>query len=295
GLAGCAGPAGDDLAGVLATDPGRPSSRLSRLQGRSRYHSFTSKESGHGARLDTGLLVRSTMGRLAVRWSRPLEGTPKVVPISKQADGWYACLSCAEVPLQPVPRTGNETGSEVGLKAFLITAQGETVANPRHSRKAQKQLATAHRRVSRRKQGSKRRKKAVAHLQRKHQKVQRQRRDLHHKTALLLLRSYDTTYLEEVQVANLVRNPHLAKSLSDAGRAALRTLLAGKAAYAAGRRVVAVPPAFTTQECSGCGERVPKSLSVRTHLCPSCGLIWDRDENAARTIFWAGQALRGVA
>src|SRR5262249_9559795 len=116
----------------------------------------------------------------------------------------------------------------------------------------------------------------------------------HHKTAPLLLRQYDTIHLEDLRVATMVRNKHLAKSISHAGWAAFRTILAGKAA-STGPRVVAVPPAYTSQECSGCGERAPKSLSVRTHVCPNCGLVLDRDENAARTIQWAGQALRGLA
>jgi putative transposase len=92
----------------------------------------------------------------------------------------------------------------------------------------------------------------------------------------------------------MVRNPHLAKSISDAGWAQFRTSLACKAAWA-GKRVVAVRPAYTSQDCSGCGERVPKGLSVRTHICLTCGLVLDRDVNAARNIQWAGQALRGVA
>jgi putative transposase len=94
-------------------------------------------------------------------------------------------------------------------------------------------------------------------------------------------------------VANLVRNPHLAKSISDASWAQFRTILEGKAAYA-GRRVVAVPPAYTSQDCSGCGERVRKSLSMRTPVCPSCGLVLDRDENAALNILRAGQARQAL-
>jgi putative transposase len=90
-------------------------------------------------------------------------------------------------------------------------------------------------------------------------------------------------------VANLVRNPHLAKRISDAGWAAFRTILEGKAAYA-GRRVEAVPPAYTSQDCSGCRQRVRKSLSVRTHVCPRCGLVRDRDANAALNMLRAGQA-----
>jgi len=265
-----------------------------RFQGRNRYHSFTYKEYGNGARLDNGFLVLSKIGHLAVRWSRPLDGTPKTVTISHEADGWYAIISCADVPAQPLPATGRETGIDVGLKVFLITADGLVVGNPRHHRKAEKKLAKAGKRVSRRKKGSKRRGKAVGNLQRAHQTVKRQRGDFHHKTALKLLQQYDTIYLEDLRVANLVRNRHLAKSISDAGWAAFRSILDAKAACA-GRRVVAVPPAYTSQDCSGCGERIPKSLSVRTHVCTACGLVLDRDENAARNIQWAGQALRGLA
>jgi putative transposase len=269
-------------------EPGYP-----RFQGRTRYNSFTYPQYGGSVVLNGGMLSLSKIGRIPIRLHRPLEGTPKTVTVSREADGWYACISCAEVPMQPLPFTGNETGIDVGLKVFLITAEGEIVENPRHYRKAEKQLAKAQRRLSRRKKGSKRRRKAVAQLKRKHQKIARQRGDFHHKTALYLLRTYDTIYLEDLRVANMVRNKHLAKSISDAGWEGFRTILEAKAAYA-GRQVVAVPPAHTSQDCSGCGERVPKSLSVRTHVCTNCGLILDRDENAARNIQWAGQALRGL-
>jgi putative transposase len=177
--------------------------------------------------------------------------------------------------------------------AFLVTADGQLIANPRHYRKAEKQLAKAQKPVSRRKKGSKRRKRAVVLLKRAHQKVRRQRCDFHHKTARALVRRYDVIYLEDLQVANMVRNPRLAKSIQDAGWRAFRAILTSKAACA-GKGVVAVPPAFTSRECSGCGERVPKSLSVRTHVCPSCGLVMDRDEGAALNILRAGQARQGA-
>jgi len=269
-----------------------------RYQGRNRYHSFTYKQYGNGARLDVshdnGFLVLSKIGRVAVRWSRPLEGAPKTVTIAREADGWYAIISCADVSAHPLPPTGQETGINVGLKVFLITADGLMVENPRHYRRGEKKLAQVNKRVSRRKKGSKRRGKAVYCLGRAHQTVKRQRADFHHKTALTLLRQYDTIYLEDLRVANMVRNHHLAKSISDAGWAQFRAILEAKAACA-GRRVVAVPPAYTSQDCSGCGARIPKSLSVRTHVCTTCGLVMDRDENAARNIQWAGQALRGLA
>jgi putative transposase len=286
-----------------------------RFQGRERWHSFTYKEYGNGARLDNGALVLAKIGRIAVRWSRAIEGTIKTVTVSREADGWYVCCSCAGVPTQPLPLTGRETGIDVGVKVFLVTAEGEVVQNLRHYRTAELRLKKAQRRVARRTKGSARRKKAVHLLKRKHQKVQRQRRDFHHKTALALVRQYDRLYLEDLQVRNLSRRPApipdpdgngtylhngaaaksgLNTSITDAGWHAFRVILACKAAYA-GKRVEAVPPAYTSQDCSGCGKRVRKSLSVRTHVCPHCGLLLDRDLNAARNIQWRGQRLRGLA
>jgi putative transposase len=218
--------------------PGYP-----RLQGRDRYTSFTCPQvGGHGgAVLDGGVLSHSKIGRVRLRLQRPLAGTPKTVTICREADGWYACISCAEVPSEPLPPTGQETGIDVGLKVFLITADGQIVENPRHYRKAERRHARAQRRVSRRTKGSKRRRKAVQLLKRHHQTVQRQRRDFHHTTALALLQQYDMISLEDLQVRTLVRNHSLAKRISDAGWAAFRTILEAKAACA-GRPVLAVPP-----------------------------------------------------
>jgi putative transposase len=271
--------------------PGYP-----RFQGRNRYNSFTYPQYGGGGVLDGSVLNLSKIGCIRIRMHRPLQGTPKTVTISREADGWYACISCAEVPIAHLSRTGRETGIDVGLKVFLITADGESVENPRHYRKAERQLAKAQRRAARRKQGSHRRRKAVALLKRTHQQVQRQRRDFHHKTALALLQQYDVIYLEDLQIRNMVRNPYLAKRISDASWGQFRTILASKAAWA-GKRVFAVPAQYTSQDCSGalpdgsrCPHRVAKSLSVRTHVCASCGLVLDRDENAALNIRRAGQA-----
>ncbi len=102
-----------------------------RFQGRNRYHSFTYKEYGNGARLDNGYLVLSRIGRIGVRWSRPIDGTIKTVTISKEADGWYVSFSSAEVPTDRLPLTGRVTGIDVGLKVFLITADGGVGENPR--------------------------------------------------------------------------------------------------------------------------------------------------------------------
>src|SRR5262249_43755634 len=151
--------------------------------------------------------------------------------------------------------------------------------------KAEKALQKAQQRVSRRKKGSRRRRKAVRVLAKKHQHVRRQRSDFHHKVALALVRAYDTIYVEAIQPANLSRRPApkqdengtyehngasrkagLTKSIHDAGWRHFLSILAYKAAWA-GKRVEAVNPAYTSQACSGCGEIVQKTLSVRTHVC----------------------------
>jgi putative transposase len=135
----------------------------------------------------------------------------------------------------------------------------------------------------------------VTLLAKAHQKVRRQRQDFHHKTALAIVRQYDTIYHEDLQTANMVRNHHLATSIQDAGWSQFLSILAFKAVYA-GKRAVAAPPAYTSQKCSGCGRVVWKGLSVRWHHCPyeDCGTSLHRDHNAAKNIERVGQTLRGA-
>jgi putative transposase len=269
--------------------PGYP-----RFHGSNRYNSFTYKQVGEhgGARLDNGFLVLSKIGRIAARWSRPLEGTIKTVTISREADGWYVCFSCADVPVQPLPETGQETGIDLGIEAFATLSNGTRILSPGWYRKAEWALKTAQRRVSRRKLGSHRRRKAAALLAKAHQKVRRQRQDFLYKTALRLVQQHDTIYHEDLQTANMLKNHHLAKSIQDAGWSAFLSILSFKA-VCAGRKVVAVNPAFTSQRCSGCGSVVSKGVSVRWHQCPECGTSLHRDHNAARNIERLGQSLRG--
>jgi putative transposase len=202
-------------------------------------------------------------------------------------------ISCADVPTQPLPPTGQETGIDLGIEAFASLANGERIHSPGCFRQAERSLAKCQRRVARRKKNSQRRRKAVHLLAKAHQTVARQRQDFHHKTALALVRQYDTISHEDLRVANMVKNHHLAKSISDAGWSAFLAILSFTAACA-GRSVLAVDPAYTSQTCSSCGALVAKGLSVRWHACPACGTSLHRDENAARNIQGRGQRLRGV-
>jgi putative transposase len=269
--------------------PGYP-----RFQGSDRYTSFTHKQFGGGARLDNGFLVLSTIGRLAVRWSRPLEGAPKTITISREADGWSVCFSCAAAPVRPPPPTKQATGLGLRIEAFATLSNGARAFSPGWYRKAERHLKPAQRGVSRRKMGSNRRRKAVTLLAKAHQTVCHQRRDFHHKTALAPVRANDVVSHEDLQTANMLKTHHLAKTISEVGWAASLTILTCKAARAR-REVIAVNPAFTSQRRSGCGVMVSRGLSARWHSCPDCGMSLRRDHNAARNIECAGQALRGEA
>jgi putative transposase len=144
-------------------------------------------------------------------------------------------------------------------------------------------LKIAQRKVSKKKRGGRNRKKAVRVLAKKHLKVANQRRDFFHKTANQIIRGFDCVAVEDLNIAGLVKNPSLAKGISDAAWGTFIQILSNKAACA-GRRVLKVPAAFTSQDCSRCGERVKKSLAVREHRCIGCDLVIHRDHNAAINI-----------
>jgi putative transposase len=239
-----------------------------------------------------GLGTLRMIGTNATRQqARPIATFPveqiKRVRLVKRADGYYVQFAVKAERTLPHAPTGKQVGIDVGLKAFYTDSEGNTVANPRYLRKAERKLKRLHRRVSRKKKGSKHRKQAVKRLAKGYLKVRRQRQDFARKTARALIISHDMIAYEDLKIANLVKNHHLAKSISDASWG---LFLSWVRYYGLIARVpvVAVSPRFTTQDCSGCGYRVQKSLSQRTHICPSCGLILDRDWNAALNILMAG-------
>lgn len=260
--------------------PGYP-----RFRGRHRYDSFTYPQAGF--RLDGDKLTLSKIGSVRLRLSREIEGRIKTCTIKREADGWYVMFAVEEDRSRHYPRTGDTTGVDVGLENFATLSTGEVIENPRHLRAAERRLKTAQRKVSRRKRGSVRRSKAAALLARQHQTVARRRGDFHHKTALGLVREFDQIAFEDLNIAGLLRNRHLAKAISDVGWNQFIAITTSKA-ECAGRRVMKVPAHYTSQDCSGCGNRVRKSLAVREHRCIVCGLVLHRDHNAAINI--AGRA-----
>ena len=224
---------------------------------------------------------------LKIKLHRPIEGTPKTVHLVHRADGhWYALIVCeAEPHTEHEPTTCEHpaSGVDVGLKSFLTDSRGLTVENPRFSRTSQKTLRRKQRTIARRKKGSQRRRKAARSTAQTHLKIKRQRRDHHFKTAKEYAEHSQVIAVEQLSILNMVQNHSLAKSILDASWGAFLDILEAKAENA-GHQVIRVNPRYTSQKCFRCGEMVQKSLSVRTHICPFCGYIADRDVNAAKNI-----------
>jgi putative transposase len=231
------------------------------------------------------------IGRLRLIGSRDLATHPlssiKRVRLIRRADGYYCQFGIAVERHIQHEATGRQVGIDVGLKAYYTDSDGNTVENPRYLRKAEKRLKRLHRQVTRKQKKSKNRIKARKRLAKAYLKVQRQREDFARKRANALVTSSDLIAYEDLKISNMVKNRHLSKSISDASWG---KFLRWVKYYAAMHAIVciAIPPKYTTQDCSVCSTRVKKSLSVRTHICPNCGTILDRDHNAARNIRDAG-------
>jgi putative transposase len=218
----------------------------------------------------------------------------KRVRVVKRADGFY-CQFLIDVERSEAQQpTGKAVGIDLGIESFYTDSEGNQIENPRFLRKSEKSLKRLQRRVSKRKKGSKNRKKAINKMARKHLKVSRQRREFAVKTARALVTYSDVIAYEDLKVCNMVKNHKLAKSISDAAWS-MFTNWVDYFAKIRGVHVVAVSPHFTSQDCSRCGTRVKKSLSTRTHKCPSCGLVEHRDLNAARNILAKGLGIKNTA
>ncbi|NER85970.1 RNA-guided endonuclease TnpB family protein [Moorena sp. SIO3A2] len=214
----------------------------------------------------------------------------KRVRIIKRADGYYVQFCVAVDIKEDLDPSKRNVGLDVGLKEFYTDSDGNTEPNPRFYRKGEKRLKFYQRRVSRKVKGSANRKKAINRLGRHHLRISRQRvgeacaKRIEHakRLARCVIRSNDLVAYEDLRVKNLVKNHCLAKSINDAGWYQFRKWLEHFGTKF-GRVTVAVNPAYTSQNCSECGEVVKKSLSTRTHIC-KCGCKLDRDHNAAVNI-----------
>jgi putative transposase len=241
--------------------------------------SFGSKEYGNGFKLDGWRLRVSGIGRLRVRWQRPVEGSIQTLRIRRQAGEWYACFAC-EVGGQPLEPAGGEIGIDVGLVHLLARGENEVIDKARWYPEEQKKLRVIQRQVSRRREGGANWRRSVLALERHHEHIANRRKDDLNKLANYFASHYDRIAIENLQISGMVPKPHRSKSILDAGWGYLKQRLIEEAAEA-GSQVYPVKPGGTSQTCCACGRTFPEiSPAVRWVDC-RCGVSMDRDVNAA--------------
>ena len=218
----------------------------------------------------------------------------KRVRILNRADGYYVQFCIKLDPrdtVKPLTPSQKATGIDVGLKFFLVDSEGHQIDCPNYYRKAEKQLNRLNKKKSKKyrkgKKQSRNYHKARKRYARKHLRVSRQREEFVKSVALRLVKSNDLIVYENLNIKGMVKNRHLAKSITDAGWSVFRQWLE----YFGDKYcklTIAVSPHNTSQNCANCGQKVQKSLSTRTHVCPHCGYTDCRDRNAALNILQKG-------
>jgi putative transposase len=256
-----------------------------RFRGRGRYDSFTYPQSGFKL-TGNGKLDVSKIGCIKIVLHRPVEGAIKTLTIKRTSTGkWFASFAC-EVEANPLPVNPRAVGVDVGLEKFAVFSTGEAIENPRFFRKEQKALAKVQRRLAKHEKGTPERRFHRYAVALTHERIANKRKDFAHKLSHRLVKEFGVLAFEDLSVKSMIKG-NLAKSIMDAAWTQFASFTANKAACA-GRSFVLVNPRNTSKMCSRCGVLVEKDLSVRVHDCPSCGLILDRDWNAALNILRLG-------
>lgn len=254
------------------------------------YKSFTYPQTGFEI-VDDNTLRLSKIGSVKIKLHRPIGGEIKTLTIKRNALGnWYACFS-VEVEKTPLPPVSEVIGIDLGLKTFAVFSNGEIRNYPKFYKRDQNNLAKAQRKLSNAEKGSdeyKKRKRVVQHI---HQRIKNRRDNFAHQLSREIVNEYQIIALEKLKIQDMQNGNwrSMNRSIGDVAWRKFVQCLAYKAEKA-DRTCVLVDPKNTTQLCSDCGEIVKKDLSVRTHKCPHCGLVLDRDENAARNILARGMA-----
>ncbi|GAC1469258.1 MAG: RNA-guided endonuclease TnpB family protein [Ktedonobacteraceae bacterium] len=289
--------------------PGYP-----RFQGKDRYDSFCYPQSGFGIEKQGDkkhVLILSKIGHIKIKLHRPILGAMKTCTVKREGEQWYVCISCETVVVPHTPYTDELVGVDMGVSKLATLSTGDVIENPKHYRCAEQRLVNLQKSVSRKKKGSHRRKKAVKQLSKAHRKVRNQRADYLHKHSRWLVNTFETIVFEDIKPANMSKRAKpkqdeesgqylpngasaksgLNKSILDAGWTTFIFMCEYKAENAGLVNVVKVNPKNTSQICSACLKKGPhKDLSVRTHVCTYCGVVLDRDVNAAINIARLGQS-----
>ena len=228
-----------------------------RFKSESRYDSISYPQEPGFHLTEQGLKL-SKIGTVKIKLHRAIQGGIKTCTIKREIDKWYACFSVEYEPVK-IPVPAEAIGIDVGITSFATLSSGEVIENPKHLRKSERILKSKQRQLSSKKKGSSNRKKARNVVAKLHCKVRNQRSDFHHKVSHKLVDTYGFIVAEDLNIAGMVKNHHLAKSISDAGWGQFLKYLKYKAENA-GIQFEKVAPHHTSIKCSVCGEHVPKTL-----------------------------------
>jgi len=270
--------------------PGYP-----RFRGKFRYDSFCYPQSGF--KLLKNAVRLSKIGSVRVKLHRPIEGTIKTCTIKCTPTGkWFVSFACdiehkpVEHPVEPA------IGIDMGLESFATLSNGEQIENPRFFRKEEKSLVKAQRKLSKQEKASTARRKARKVVARIHERIKWKRENFAHQEARKLVNKFNTTVVENLSINDMKKENFrcINKSIGDVAWRQFLQLLSFKAEYA-GKKIVAVNPAYTSQTCSRCGERHKLKLSDRIFHCPCCDFSMCRDQNAAINILGLGLQSLGSA
>ena len=246
-------------------------------------------------RVEAGAVVLPRIGRVATKEpTGKFRGRILSATCRRDADRWHCSLTVQVERPDPVPVVGPVIGVDRGIARFAVCSDGMAIDSPRALERNLRKLRRRARAVTRKQRGSRNRVKAAVVLARLHRRIRNQRLDGLHKATTALAKAKSVIVVEDLHVAGLVRNRRFARQISDQGWAQFHQQLAYKTMWYGSKLLVA--PRFypSSKRCSACGlVKADLPLGVRTFCCQACGLIIDRDLNAARNLAWLAERVAG--
>ncbi|MDF2422049.1 MAG: transposase [Nitrosopumilus sp.] len=255
-----------------------------RFKPKSRYNSINYNQSGFKL-LQDNTIKFSKIGKIKCVFHRKIEGKIKEIHVKKEIAGaWHAIVVCENEYKKSCSLLRKKIiGLDVGISNYCYDSDGHVIAHPQILRNSEEKLKRSQRKMSKKVKGSSNIWKEKLRLSKIHQKIKFQRNDFLHKVSRYYVDNYDTIFVEELKIQNMMKNHHLSKSISDSSWNSFFQKLEYKAVKA-GILFAKVKPHGTSQSCSNCGIMVKKTLAIRTHHCQYCGLLLDRDYNASLNI-----------